>query len=385
MTDAHSARRLVLLSLILLATPAVAKARPRVPYSVPPQDGRWSQLPPLPAPVSNNAVASVQRGDGTTTLFSFMGIEVPTSPATITEDCYRLDWPAPIGQQATWVPIADAPKLNGRGKIAANAVTVNRKPYLIGGYTVQAPLEVTEKRLFRYEETTDSWTRLSDVPVEVDDTLALVHRNRWIYLVSGWHGPTQSNVPDVQVYDTRSDSWSQATPIPGPGVGLFGHAGSISDGTLLYTGGARSGFGFPISSRTFRGEIDPAGIGDPTTIQWTEISDFASPPTYRAAGSLGPTNQGFMLIAGGSDNTYNYNGTGYNGQPSNPLDQVTAFDPTSGKSRPLTLGGTHTPTMDHRGLVPLGRAGWATVGGMTAPGQTTDRVYRLRLRPTIQL
>ncbi len=72
-----------------------------------------------------------------------------------------------------------------------------------------------------YEPLTDRWFRAEDMPVPVDDSVVGVHRDRYIYLVSGWSKTDAVN--DVQVYDAQKNKWSKATPIPGTPV--FGHAG----------------------------------------------------------------------------------------------------------------------------------------------------------------
>lgn len=331
-------------------------------------------LPPLPIAISNNAVTSVDHGDGTFTLYTFMGITNPFSFQTITPAAYRLDWPG-----GAWTPIADAPTLNGKAKIGANAAAVAGKAYLIGGYTVGGG-EVTEPRLFRYDPGSDVYVALADVPTEVDDTVTGVYQDRYLYLVSGWHGPFNRNVPNVQVYDTANDTWQQATPIPDPLPGLFGHAGTIVGNRIVYMDGARMGASFPISDRVFVGRIDPDDVGDVTTIAWQERPAHPGRPTYRAACSQGPTGDGRLLLVGGSDNTYNFTGNGYNGQPSLPLAQVLAHVPETGSWTALDVFGPHVPTMDHRGLVRVGDA-WVTIGGMTAPGMTTDAVYLMTPGP----
>ena len=337
------------------------------------QDGSWLPLPPLPTPISNNAVTSVDHGDGTFTLYSFMGIRPPASgAASATLDSYRLDWPGGV-----WTQIASAPAdTRGRAKIAASAVTVAGQVYLIGGYSI-GRAEITEKRLFRYEPETDSYNQLAPVPFEVDDTVPAVYQDRYIYLISGWHGPINDNTTRVQVYDTQTDTWQQATPIPGPFDGLFGHAGGISGSTLLYTGGSVSNGGFTISDRVFRGEIDAS---DPLVIAWQELPAHPGLPTYRDAGSLGATPGGSILIAGGTDNPYNFSGTGYNGQPSHPLRQLLAYHAPRGRWVTLNVGPPRTSTMDHRNLAPLA-GGWALVGGMTGPAQATAECWLLTLEP----
>ncbi len=332
-------------------------------------------LAPLPQGISNNAVTGVDNGDGTFTLYSFMGITSPNDFRSITAASYRLDGPG-----GSWTSIADAPLLNGRAKIGASAVTIAGAVYLIGGYTVGGGSEVTEPRLFRYDPAADAYVELAPVPVEVDDTVTGVYQDRYLYLVSGWHGPIFRNVSNVQVYDTETNAWSQATPIPGPLPGLFGHAGTFVAGRIVYMDGARMGSAFPISDRVFAGEIDPDGTGDVNTIAWVEVDPHPGLPTYRAAVSQGAVSGDRLLLVGGSDNTYNFNGNGYNGQPSHALEQMQAYDPVADVWTELAVFGPHVPTMDHRGLVRVGD-GWATIGGMTAMGVTTAAVFRLTLVP----
>lgn len=331
--------------------------------------GSWSQLADYPIPITNNAVTSVCDGGGCV-LYSFMGMSTPPNSSSITAASYKLMSPG----TGPWIQIADAPLLNGNAKIAASAVTCNGQVYLIGGYTVGGG-EVTEHRLFRYDDAGDTYVLLTDVPTEVDDTVAVVYQDRYIYLISGWHGPINNNTNAVQVYDTTTDVWQQATPIPVSG--RFGHAGGQVGGRLMFIDGAAATFGFPIVHSTLVGQIDP---GDPSIIAWTEMDASPFSPTYRAANSLGSLASGRILFVGGTDNPYNFNGTGYNGQPSNPLAQVMAYDPADDSWSLIddTNGQPHTATMDHRGLVSFD-GGWATVGGMTGPGAPTDAVNLLRI------
>ncbi len=85
-----------------------------------------------------------------------------------------------------------------------------------------------------YEPLTDHWLRGEDMPVPVDDSVAGVHRDRYIYVVGGWS--RTDAVRDVQVYDAQKNKWSKATPIPGTPV--FGHAGGVVGDTIVYVDGA---------------------------------------------------------------------------------------------------------------------------------------------------
>jgi len=338
---------------------------------------RARALPSLPTPVSNNAVAAVRRPDGSMTLYSLMGITDPNDSDTITTACYALDL-RPSGEPASdsWRRIADAPALFERGKIGASAVAVGGKVYLIGGYAVVETeagetVEVTEERLFRFDESPigGTWTELSPVPTAVDDTAAAVHRGRWIYLFSGWHGPARDNVRRVQVYDVLTDEWSQADPIPGPGV--FGHVAAIAGGVALVADGTlveqaeNNRRAFAISDNVYIGRIDPA---DPAVIDWRRAPAHPGEPTYRAGAAVGA--DGLVHIIGGTSNPYNIDGVGYNGEPSTPLAQHLVFDPAGGSWRVL-----HEPAarMDLRGLIPT-PGGLVQVGGMTGPAAASARV-----------
>ena len=52
-------------------------------------DAVWDELPPLPMAISNNAVTSVENGNGTTTFYSFMGITSPSFQARSTQSSRR--------------------------------------------------------------------------------------------------------------------------------------------------------------------------------------------------------------------------------------------------------------------------------------------------------
>jgi Kelch motif len=334
-----------------------------------------TRLPSLPQALSNNAVTSVLHADGTATLYSFMGIRNPRQSNTITAASYRLDLPGGV-----WVAIRNAPTLNNRAKIGANAVTVAGSVYLIGGYTVSGFAERTEKRFFKYDPQADNYVELAPVPFEVDDTITGVYQDRYLYLVSGWHGPINDNTLRVQIYDTQTNTWSQGSPLPGPNTGLFGHTGTLLGDRWVVTDGVKVAGHFQISSSVYVGSIDPEQSGAIDHIVWTESSAHPGFPTYRAAGSQGPDELGRFLLLGGTTNPYNFNGTGYNGQPAMPLDQALAYAPQSSSWETLELTGDLMPTMDHRGLVRV-PGGWATIGGMTAPGISTSEVLKYEIVP----
>src|SRR5437868_13058146 len=85
-------------------------------------------VPPLPAPVSNNAVAALKI-KGSLLLFSFMGIGPKKTWDAITNAAYSLDT-----DEGKWLQTRAVPGTAGR--IAAVAATAREQVFLFGGYVV---------------------------------------------------------------------------------------------------------------------------------------------------------------------------------------------------------------------------------------------------------
>lgn len=307
--------------------------------------------PPLPMPVSNNAVAAAETADGWA-LFSFLGIDDTRRREGITTAAFR--WT--LGGTG-WRRIGSVP---GEPRLAATAETVGGLIYVFGGYTVaEDGTERSVPDVLVYHPDRDFWTRAASIPTPVDDAVSGVWRDSLVYLVSGWHD--SDNVSLVQVYDPAADRWQQATPIPGPPV--FGHAGGISGDAIVYVDGTRVDDRprrFALETSSWLGHIDPA---EPTRIAWRRLPDHPGPGLYRAA-AVGTDR--LVLFGGGTDNPYNYDGMGYDGRPSEPLDGVFAWDVGTAMWRELAP--LEVPTMDHRALVAAAGHVYA-IGGM-GPGRT---------------
>lgn len=326
------------------------------------------RLPPLPAPVANNAVAT-WTGPAGTGLVSVLGLGPGKTWKDITAAGHLL---APGGD--AWQALPALPVAEGR--LAASAVSVGDSVLVLGGYTVAADgHEVSTPEVFRMTRPEHGWRRVADMPVPVDDAVAGVYRDRWVYLVSGWHD--LGNVNLVQVLDTRDGTWAQATPYPGEPV--FGHAGALSGDSLVVCDGVRieysseGGRTFLPANQCWSGSIDP---GDVRRIDWRPLGPHPGPSRYRMASGVGA--QGRVVFVGGSANPYNFDGVGYDGRPSEPEDLVFTFDPESGEW--ACHGRLAVATMDHRGLPE--HDGWLhLIGGMRAGQQVSAEVLKFRLPP----
>ena len=322
-----------------------------------------ADLPALPRAVTNNAVVSV-RTDDNEYLVSFAGLGAGKGH----DDTLDVTWVF-NGNTGEWAEAAPVP--GGVGRLAAVAASVGGTAFVFGGYSVaEDGTEVSTPWVHAFDPATGRFTERATMPVPVDDAVAVTFEDRFIYLISGWHDV--GNVNLVQRYDTTEDSWSQATPTPGRGV--FGHAGGILGNRIVYCDGVAiephvdRRRDFVAFSDCYMGIIDST---DGRRIDWRTLPPHPGQPRYRMA-ATGTEAMNGVLFVGGSENPYNYDGIGYDGEPSEPAKGGLLFDVASGRWRTMPLEGT--ATMDHRGLVQFGNA-LVSIGGMQSGQQVINNIY----------
>ncbi len=323
----------------------------------------------LPVPISNNAVALRPKGDGYE-IVSALGLESGKTWRDTSSKAFRY-----ASQTGQWESIHDVP--GPAGRLAASAVAVAGNVYVFGGYTVaEDGSESSVPKVYKLQQDSGEWQEYTRMPIPVEDSVLLVYGDRYVYLLSGWHD--LGNVNLVQVLDTRDGSWRQATPYPGAPV--FGHAGGISGNRLLVCDGVRIEYPHTGAARRFvpsfecwKGQIS---TDDHRRIDWQPVVAHPGMARYRMAAS--GDDQASVFFAGGSPNPYNFDGTGYNGLPSEPEARVFSYDFEDGGWK--CHGNLPVATMDHRAL--LSHAGWFyIVGGMRAGQQVSDGVFRFRPAP----
>jgi len=332
------------------------------------QAGEESKLSPLPAPVSNNAVA-ISHDSGGAKIFSFMGIGPKKTWDAISTSAYEMDL-----NSGKWTEKRPVPGVAGR--LAASAVAHNDQVFIFGGYVVDAQGgETTVSDLNVFVPIENRYYRGKDIPVPVDDAVAGFYRDRYVFLIGGWSSKSDDAVRNVQVYDTEKDVWMQATPIPGTPV--FGQAGAILGDTIVYVDGAYKNPGgaspkYLPSTECWMGKIPHKG--NITKVQWSKLPPHPGSAHYRiAAGAEPPAKKASRIyFSGGTDNPYNYNGIGYNGQPAEPSPVTFAFN-IRRRSWETVRDNTPDPVMDHRGLLVTHR-GLVIVGGMVKGQQVTAKV-----------
>jgi hypothetical protein len=104
-----------------IVTLAIVCLQPAVPAAL-------AQVAPLPAPVSNNAVAVVKSGKHES-IYSFMGIGAKRTWDSITNAAYAMDT-----STGKWTELRPVP--GPAGRIGASAIGARGQILLLGGYTV---------------------------------------------------------------------------------------------------------------------------------------------------------------------------------------------------------------------------------------------------------
>jgi N-acetylneuraminic acid mutarotase len=328
----------------------------------------WSQqnFPDLPEAVTNNAVVKVETLKGVYFL-SFMGL----GQGKTFNDVHNKTWALKEGEKQWQLvkPVPSSSKLKGR--LASVAVGIKDKAYLFGGYTVaENDSEVSSPDNYAYDVVHDRYQLIAASPVPVDDAVALVYQQRYVYLISGWHN--DGNVNLVQVYDSDTDSWQQASPFPGAAV--FGHAGGIVDNQLLVCDGVKvevkeSGKrSFSSQAACYSGLIDRKNINK---IEWHSVPHPTGIARYRMAATGLSVPQPGIVFVGGSLNPYNYNGIGYDGVPSTADNKLWFYN---FDEKQWFIKNMSTASMDHRGLLISNNDNMIIIGGMRHQQEVSNQI-----------
>ncbi len=326
------------------------------------------ELASMPVAVTNNAVTAVTVAN-TQYLISFAGIGTGLAFSDTHARTFVL-----AGGSDQWLEHAPIP--GGDGRLAATAASTGELAYVFGGYSVAADgAEVSTPWAHSFNPVSGVYKQLSPMPVPVDDAVSFSYENRFIYLISGWHD--LGNVNLVQRYDTHSDTWAQATPIPG--TALFGHAGAVVGNKIVYCDGVairaheKASRSFVASDECWLGIIDKQ---DSRRIDWHGLNQHPGKARYRMAAAALPELNA-VLFLGGSENPYNFNGIGYDKTPSEPARNALLLDLESYQWQVIRQD--NRASMDHRGLVAF-QGGWATAGGMLSEQAVSDTLILYLLR-----
>jgi N-acetylneuraminic acid mutarotase len=333
-----------------------------------------AKLPALPEAVSNNLVLTTTVA-GRTYVASFMGLSSGKTHA----DVHNRVWQWTLGEP-TWLKAPAVPSRHRlAGRLGSTGVSLQHHFFIFGGYTVAANGdEVSSAEGYRYSPVTKSYNKLPDMPVAVDDSVALSYQNRYIYLASGWS--QDGNVNLLQMFDNFTQKWSQATPFPG--VATFGLAGAISGHSILLCDGIQVSYQsqprqFEPLAQCWLGEINSK---DASRINWQQIKHPTGKARYRmAAAAVKQENKELIVFIGGSETAYNYNGIGYNGTAAEPSAEVWAYSLTD---KAWLKAENSTAVMDLRSLVTINNELYSLGGMVSGQNLTSEWIkHQIKLLP----
>ncbi len=167
-------------------------------------------------------------------------------------------------------------------KAGGDLVTCGSKIYYIGGGNTIVSAGSSEQ--YVYNPSNGNWSTIANIPTPVTGNVAESYRDSLIYcMLGGWN--TYETL--IQVYNTYSDTWSQATPIPS-GNGRRSFAGGILGNKLFVAAGFSSAF----RNDFWVGTINPA---NPMLITWQQKTNLAI-ATSRPGGTA--LNGKFYVVMG---------------------------------------------------------------------------------------
>ncbi|MGC4034067.1 MAG: kelch repeat-containing protein [Tepidisphaeraceae bacterium] len=234
----------------------------------------------LPVRAVSDGITETNGETVTVTLGTVAGYSAIESAATVT--IQDPDAP-PAPTNITWATKASRP-------VAASEIlsgTIGNKLYTFGGFvdTTYHPA----KSAYSYDVTTNTWTRLTDLPVGLTHAGVTDDGTRYIYFAGGYPGNGSGgqqtfSSTTVYRYDTQSDSYSTITSLPSArGAGALGMVGSV----LYFVAGENSSR--QDVTTVWALDLNNTGAG------WVTKASLPSARNHAAAIGL----NGYLYIVGG--------------------------------------------------------------------------------------
>ncbi len=229
---------LILFLLLLLIFPSTAQVS---------QANKWcGNFPDLPGNGALFGHASVVYGD---TIYVAGG----NANGTPSINVYKYSIGGNVWTSGNNLP---APKAGG------DLIAVRGKIYYIGGGSSSMTIATPEQ--YVYNPANGTWSGIANIPTPVSGNVAEVYKDSLIYcIMGGW--VSFENI--VQVYNTYTNTWSQATQLPS-GNGRRSFAGGLMGNKIFVC----AGFDGSFRNDFWIGTINPV---NPLQITWQTRTSLA--------------------------------------------------------------------------------------------------------------
>ncbi|HEX2983718.1 MAG TPA: kelch repeat-containing protein, partial [Ignavibacteriales bacterium] len=165
-------------------------------------------------------------------------------------------------------------------------IQVEDKIYITGGWMPGG----VSSAMYIYDPEMDTIGRGADIPIITVGFVIGSYADSLIYVMGGG-----TNIPKVQIYNIKSNSWKEGTPYP-KGA-LFAYGGICGSKIVLPGKSPLYDFYLDSASATYIGEINP---NDPYTISWKKGKDYPSQAYYGiSAGAWQGRQRKFVCLIGG--------------------------------------------------------------------------------------
>ena len=243
-----------------------------------PETNTWTPLAPSPIPNYSGTFVACQNK-----IYLIPGYaENPTQIYDPTTDTWENRTSIPTTRNGAQVNVVD-------GKI-----------YVIGGL-IPSPLGVINPSSANdvYDPETDSWSIMESIPTPVGGAASAVVDDK-IYIIGGANsgGPDYSPINQVQIFDPKTNQWTNGTPIP---TGVFGAMGCATTGLSapkrIYVIGGTLNYYY----RYPPDAIDLNQVYDPITDTWTTGTPMLTP---RSGFAVAVVNDELYVIKGEKGDNY---------------------------------------------------------------------------------
>jgi uncharacterized protein (TIGR03437 family) len=232
-----------------------------------------------------------------------LDLEIAMESAPANRVTIAPTWPPSGG----WGARADLIEANSE----MGVVGLNGKVYVLGGYPAN---RVTVRTVQVYDTASNSWSLAAPLPVGVNHPMPVAHANR-IYVIGGQTDANAAYTDAVQEYDPSTNSWRMRARMP---TARSAGAAVAIDGRIYVAGGR------PPRGADF-------AVYDPARDEWTVLPGLPTQRNHLAA----VAEQGKVYVIGGR-----FEG----GFTSDAADRVEIYDPrtaqwTTGAAMPKARGG----------------------------------------------